>query len=259
MRDVYGLDDDIVDRLVVRYDEYTSTGTKKIKRVKAGEYEGALLDVSMMDKDGVLRLLTLDDVKLYVEIEAGTSYQADVTCDSAFMLQSTREIGENIRAKFHWVPMDTPITLFMDNAGGHGTDEAKNEYIRILHEEFNVSVEWQVPNSPETNLLDLGGWVTIQSLVEWLHRQRLMNADVLAGTVLEAWDAFDAKKLTKISLRWEKVLRLIIKGGGTNDFVEKERGLTKPLFEPLELPAVAADCESSDGDDELEPNELVAI
>ena len=58
---------------------------------------------------------------------------------------------------------------------------------------------------------------------------------------------------------WEKVLHLIIKGGGTNDFVEKERGLTKPLFEPLELPAVAAECESSDGDDELDPNELVAM
>ena len=132
--------------------------------------------------------------------------------------------------------------------------------MRILLEEFNILIEWQAPNSPETNLLDLGGaWVTIQSVVEWMHRQRLMNADVLAGTVFEAWDAFDARKLSNISGRWEKVLHLIIKGARSNDLVEQERGLTSTLFDPLELPTVAADCDSSDGDEEFERNQLVAM
>ena len=221
--------------------------------------EKVLLDREIVDKDGCLRPLTLDNVTLHVELAAGTTYQADTTCGSSFMLGVIREVGANIRSKFHWVSANEPIMLFMDNAGGHGTDEAKEEYVKILREEFNVIIEWQVPNSPDTNLLDLGAWVTIQSVVEWLHRERLMNADVLADTVLEAWNLFDSQKLTNISMRWEKVLHLIIKGTGSNDLVEQERGLKSTLFDPLKFAAVSAKVDLDDDDDDDDPNELVAL
>ena len=100
-------------------------------------------------------------------------------------------------------------------------------------------------------------WFNI--LIEWLHKQWLTNADVLADMVVEAWDEFDAMKLTNISNRWEKVLHLIIKGDGSNDLVEKERGLKSTLFNPVEFPKVAVDCDSSDGDEEFESNQLVAM
>ena len=53
-----------------------------------------------------------------------------------------------------------------------------------------------------------------------------MQADVLSQSVDEAWELFDSEKMTKVATRWVKVLRLIIKGDGSNDLVESERGLS---------------------------------
>ena len=46
----------------------------------------------------------------------------------------------------------------MDNVGGHGTTKVKKEYVSTFQEKFNTIIFWQMPNSPETNLLDLGMW-----------------------------------------------------------------------------------------------------
>ena len=74
--------------------------------------------------------------------------------------------------------------------------------------------------------------MSIQSVVEKLHCQRLMNEDALADTVEEAFLAFDGyTKLAAIARRWELVLDLILDDGGGNDLVETKRGqLTKPLI-----------------------------
>jgi hypothetical protein len=112
------------------------------------------------------RPLQLRDIKIYVKNEKGDVSQEDATCDSTFMLGIIRTVGRRIRKCFHWVPDHVPVHLFMDNAGGHGTNEAKQAYVGILSEEFNVQVIWQVPRSPETNMLDLGVWAMLQAIVE---------------------------------------------------------------------------------------------
>jgi hypothetical protein len=66
----------------------------------------------------------------------------------------------------YWVPQSVYITLFMDNAGGHRKENIKDQYVLILKEQYKIKVEWQVPNSPKTNLLDLGFWATLQAIVE---------------------------------------------------------------------------------------------
>ncbi len=71
------------------------------------------------------------------------------------------------------------IYIFMDNEGGHGTYSKKEEYVSVLIEKYNIIVVWQVPNSPQTNLLDLGFWATHQALVERLHRLNRMEAGAL--------------------------------------------------------------------------------
>ena len=78
---------------------------------------------------------------------------------------------------------------------------------------------------------DLGVWMTIQSEVEELHQQRLMNEDALAESVIQAFDEFDRyTKLAAIASRWELVLDLIEEGKGGNELVESRRGtLTKTL------------------------------
>ena len=84
------------------------------------------------------------------------------------MMLTIREIGTHICSKIVFAK-DHPVYLFMDNAGGHGKTEIKKEYERILQEEYNVIIKWQCLNSPETNLLDLGIWWSIKSVVETVH------------------------------------------------------------------------------------------
>ena len=154
-----------------------------------------------------------------------------MNCDTTFMMNSIHEIRKSIRDKMDWVPVWEPIHLFIDNAGGHGTNVGKEEYEKILYEDYFVILEWQVPNSPETNMLDLGAWMSIQSVVEKLHRTRVMNEKALAETVLQAFDEFDGyTKLAAIARRWELVLDLILDDDGGNNLVETKRGmLTKTL------------------------------
>ena len=122
------------------------------------------------------------------------------------MMATIHEIGKSIQSKMDWVPKWNPIHLFIDNAGGHGTNEGKDKYEKILAEKYNIILKWQVPNSPETNMLDLGAWMTIQSEVEDLHRQRMMNEDALSASVMQAFDEFDGyTKLEAIAKRWELV------------------------------------------------------
>ena len=49
-------------------------------------------------------------------------------------------------------------------------DEFMNR--KKLKEDYNIILKHQVPNSPETNLLDLGVWRALQSAVENLSHQK---------------------------------------------------------------------------------------
>jgi hypothetical protein len=42
------------------------------------------------------------------------------------------EIGSKIQSTYHWLDFDTPIYLFIDNAGGRRTIGTKEEYEQIL-------------------------------------------------------------------------------------------------------------------------------
>ena len=112
-------------------------------------------------EDGSVRPVKITDLRLVVRKPKGTVVERDVSCDSTFMLENIREIGGAVRSKYHYLDDFVPIYLFMDNAGGHGTKAVKQQYTEILKEEFNLIVEWQPPNSPEMNLLDLGIWMAL--------------------------------------------------------------------------------------------------
>jgi hypothetical protein len=97
-----------------------------------------------------------------------------------------------------------------------------------------------VPNSPETNLLDLGFWATHQAIVDRLHRLRRMHPDALARTVRESFNLVGPSTVMNIFERWELVLELIMCGEGTNEFVEARRGLSKSLVSRTVLDGYAA-------------------
>ena len=78
--------------------------------------------------------------------------------------------------------------------------EAKEEFEKTLRDKYKVRIIWQIPNSPDTNLLDLGAWCTIQSEVEDIHRFLVMDNDVLAKSVENAFLNLDPTKLTNIMI-----------------------------------------------------------
>ena len=217
---------------IVRSNEMLLHSNRKLKKPAQGNNQ--LL---------VERRVTLNDLILRVHVPKNREVVADVNCDSQFMIDTVHEIGRSIRKTYSFLSKSQPIFLFMDNAGGHGKQDIKEQYVKLLKDEYNIEVEWQVPNSPETNMLDLGTWFALQSKVEVAHKRKVMHKDVLAETVEKCWNDTDMCEsiLHKVHERWKTVLELIVQGKGTNNLVEKHRNLKSKL---LELPQVP------DSDDE---------
>lgn len=107
------------------------------------------------------------------------------------MLEHIPLVGATMQEKYHWVPMETPLYLIMDNAGGHGTNDAITNYVHTLKEVYNVEIIHQIPCGPELKILDLGMWMSLQLFVEKKHWGKHTDVVVLARTIQEAWDQFD--------------------------------------------------------------------
>ena len=177
----------------------------------------------VIDKNGIENDSSINNMVLHKNIPKGAVAQRDTTCDSKFMLETVHEIGMSIRRAYEFVNKNQVIYLIIDNAGGHGTTGTKEEYERILLQSYKVQVIWQVPNSPETNMLDLGAWMSVQSQVEEEHRNKVMQNDVLAQSVESAFQNLSQTVLTNTYNRWKLNPELILKDEGDNKLVEKCR------------------------------------
>jgi hypothetical protein len=195
---------------------------RKYKRLLDHE---TLQGKTIITEAGVERALTIEDIELSCFLPRGTIIEKEVNCDSRFMLANLPSIADEIRGRMPWVPGDQVIYLVMDNAGGHGTIQAIDEYTQQLQAEYNIEIIHQSARSPEVNALDLGIWMSVQSHVERMHRNRRRDPDSLAVTVQEAWDHLPAATITKIFARIPVVLQLIVDNHGENDLVETRRGM----------------------------------
>ena len=138
IKTLYDLDEYVSDRLVIGFETYTANGNKKWKEL--GPLD-VIEQIGMrVTKEGQRVPTTINDLELFVQQQQGDQVDEDVTCDSTFMLQMIPTIGQKLRAAFHWVPENQKIYLFMDNAGGHGTDVAIAQYTGILKNQFNVEI-----------------------------------------------------------------------------------------------------------------------
>ena len=167
------------------------------------------------------RPLRLDELGLCVVRRKGEVTHVDTNCDGTWLSKCLlEEVGPAIRHAYHWVPPATPIRLQMDNAGGHGTKEDVEFYVSELKKRFNIIVCFQPPNSPESNVLDLGTWMSIQSDVDKMARGVRQNADALESVVMNAWHQFgEGEGELKLAAVWEKledVAREAIALGGDN-------------------------------------------
>ena len=113
----------------------------------------------------------------------------------------------------------------MDNVGGHGTDIAIAQYTAILANDHNVEVVWQVPRSPETNMLDLSVWMSVQAAVMRVHHMRRCHHDALAQSVEDAWNNYlSPNSFKNVHMRLRVVLFCIVEDKGGNSLVEMKRG-----------------------------------
>jgi hypothetical protein len=131
-----------------------------------------LQEIQITEENGNVRQLTIQDLTISCFYPQRSLIKEDVTCNSQFMLQTMPTIDAQIRQQMPWIPQETPIHLILDNAGGHGTRAAIEEYTRWLRNDQNVIIKFQPARSPELNALDLGIWMSLQSAVERRHRNR---------------------------------------------------------------------------------------
>ena len=152
--------------------------------------------------------------------------------------------------------METEIDFVLDNAGGHGTDEAKFLYMESLKTNFNINIVWQVPQSPDTNLLDLGVWCALQSAIELCHRTKTKsNQDALARSMEKAWEDMPQAIFEAVACRWAKVLQIICHTRGDNVKSDAFRGkATVPTFELADLEAELADEDDTENQVIEDPN-----
>ena len=54
------------------------------------------------------------------------------------MLASMDRVGKAILLAFHWIRIEDPCFLNMDNAGGHGTKVAVEAYTELLKDKYNI-------------------------------------------------------------------------------------------------------------------------
>ena len=96
------------------------------------------------------------------------------------------------------MPRDKEINLYLDNADGHGTEEAVEMYVNNLARNHNLICVHQRPRSPESNMLDLGVWMAFQNVVEQQHIGCMKEANCLTRTVDAAWTGLEPVELENI-------------------------------------------------------------
>ena len=135
-------------------------------------------------------------------------------------------VGTSIREKFNWIPIQQKCYLIMDNAGGYDTSETVEWYKNELLTKFNIDIIHQIPRSPFTNVLNLGIWMSLQSIVERRHFLKRCSVSVLERTVMTTWNSSDLnQQMANFFERLKVVLCNILKGNGGNDLVEENREL----------------------------------
>jgi hypothetical protein len=166
MVDFFHLEDDIAAALCFRYETQVGGQRRMVELLVNETLEGKIVRTLQGERE-----LTIDDVDLACYYPQGTIVEREMNCNSQFMLPILPENAQEIRESYHWMPSNERIYLVMDNTGGQGTREAREQYTRQLLEEFTIEIIQQSARSPEVNALDLGIWMRLQSHVERRHRE----------------------------------------------------------------------------------------
>ena len=122
----YDLDEAVVDRLEFSFkSKIGKNGNDKLVVI---EDDGKNINTKKVRKNDDPNLpavdILIEDIELKVRQKLGDEVEEDASCDSEFMLSAMDRVGVAIQEKYHWVPITQKCYLVMDNAGGHGSNDA---------------------------------------------------------------------------------------------------------------------------------------
>ena len=123
-----------------------------------------------------------------------------------------------ILAKWPHEEFGTKIMLQQDNARSHVpvNDACTKEAFDLLRSDgWDLTLYAQPPNSPDTNILDLGFFASIQSLQ---HRRDAKNSAELISFVLEEFELYPASKIACTFLTLQSCLLEMLKCDGGNSY-----------------------------------------
>eukprot|EP00903_Cladosiphon_okamuranus_P012249 g11487.t1 len=119
--------------------------------------------------------------------------------------------------KEKWPAATRRNTIFIqqDNAKPHRVNDEEDLLEACSSDGFDIRLINQPPNSPDTNILDLGFFASIQSLQD---RTRARTIDDLLREVEVAWAATDTAKLGKVWTSLQACMEQILLCGGDNTY-----------------------------------------
>ena len=120
-----------------------------------------------------------------------------------------------IKAKWPAASRRSTIFLQQDNAPPHRVNTDGDLLEACSSDGFDIKIINQSPNSPDTNILDLGFFAAIQSLQD---RTRARTIDELIAEVETAWQAVPAAKLDRVWTSLNACMEQILLCGGDNTY-----------------------------------------
>lgn len=120
-----------------------------------------------------------------------------------------------IKAK--WPNNSGPKVIYIqqDNARTHVTHDDEEWQQVYQQEDFTFILVQQPPNSPDLNVLDLGFFRSIESL---MHKKMPENVDKMIEAVNDAFEELKPETLDDVWLSLQYVMNEVLKNKGGNDF-----------------------------------------
>ncbi|XP_021857977.1 uncharacterized protein [Spinacia oleracea] len=119
--------------------------------------------------------------------------------------------------KEKWPPHEGErvIYIIQDNAKAHILQNDQEWQQHYKQDGFTLILTQQPANSPDCNILDLGFFRSIQSL---MHKKMPKTVEDLSGAVTEAYNELHAKTLSNVWMSLQYVGNEILKHKGDNDY-----------------------------------------
>ena len=131
-----------------------------------------------------------------------------------------KDVIPAIKQKWPAATHSSPIYIHQDNAKPHRVNDDPDLLEACSSDGFDMELINQPPNNPDTNILDLRFFASIQSLQD---RTRARTIDRLTDEVNLAWERAESAKLSQVWTSLQACTEQILLCGGENTYKPPHR------------------------------------